>query len=75
MRTCIFGGPRTGKSTLAQNMSGGRGMPRVHHTDDLIELLEWSEVSRTVVARTRRADAQTGRDGQGLPQGLERDRA
>jgi len=41
-RICIIGGPRTGKTTLANTMSN------VLHTDDLIELFDWSGVSEHV---------------------------
>lgn len=41
-RICIIGGPRTGKTTLANTMSN------VLHTDDLIGQFDWSGVSEFV---------------------------
>ncbi len=45
-RIAIAGGPRTGKTTLAQSL----WMPgdKVLHTDDLIHLHLWSEASQVV---------------------------
>jgi hypothetical protein len=41
-RTCIIGGPRTGKTTLSGTMS------HVLHTDDLIGQFDWSGASKHV---------------------------
>lgn len=46
-RLVIVGGPRTGKTTLAAELVGTRGLTRVRHTDDLIEL-GWSEASQRI---------------------------
>jgi len=43
MRIVIAGGPRTGKTTLAEALSFETGVP-IYHTDDLIDL-GWSEAS------------------------------
>jgi adenylate kinase family enzyme len=48
MRTCIFGGPRTGKTTLAVEMVGRRRLTPVRHTDDLIGVLDWSGQSHRI---------------------------
>lgn len=42
MRTLIIGGPKTGKTTLAEQVAAGRP---VRHTDDLITDHAWSEAS------------------------------
>lgn len=44
MRIVIAGGPRTGKTTLANELAGERGQT-AKHTDDLISL-GWSEASQ-----------------------------
>jgi len=43
VRVVIAGGPRVGKTTLADKLGG-----RVMHTDDLIGEADWSECSRIV---------------------------
>lgn len=53
MRICITGGPRTGKTTLAADLSAiprivGGAAHLVRHTDDLIHL-GWSEASAAVL--------------------------
>jgi hypothetical protein len=62
MRTCIYGGPRTGKTTLALALGEERNamkadddgtwhpakVTRVRHTDDLMSGLAWSEVSQKI---------------------------
>jgi hypothetical protein len=49
MRTCIFGGPRTGKTTLAARLEGPAvDAAPVRHTDDLIGHLPWSGVSQVI---------------------------
>lgn len=46
-RLVIAGGPRTGKTTLADSMAGQRNLVALH-TDDLIEGHSWSEASTMV---------------------------
>lgn len=46
MRVLILGGPRTGKTTLAESFGVAIGCP-VRHTDDLLGG-QWSEVSEEV---------------------------
>lgn len=43
-RIIIAGGPRSGKTTLSETYKD----VIVHHTDDLIEMFEWSEASDRV---------------------------
>lgn len=43
-RICITGGPKTGKTTMANRMSLG-ATPDVRHTDDLIASHDWSAAS------------------------------
>lgn len=43
-RIVIGGGPRTGKTTLAEDMGGGVTIA-VRHTDTLIEDRKWEEIS------------------------------
>lgn len=47
MRIIVAGGPRTGKTTLADRLGRDLGMP-VRHTDDLIDSHSWSEASEAV---------------------------
>lgn len=61
-RIVIVGGPRTGKTTLADRLGGEaddatyarlsprarRKHTRVRHTDDLIRMLAWSEASQAI---------------------------
>lgn len=49
-RICITGGPRTGKTTLAERLGAELGHGRfVRHTDALLQLhLGWSESSEAV---------------------------
>jgi len=51
VRLLITGGPKTGKTTLANNF---KGCP-VYHTDDLIEL-GWSEQSRQIMRWLNKPD-------------------
>lgn len=44
MRTLIAGGPRTGKTTLANELAAGLGIS-ARHTDDLIWRASWGEDS------------------------------
>jgi hypothetical protein len=44
-RVAIAGGPRTGKTTLSQRVTGRT----VLHTDDLIGKFEWSQLSEEIV--------------------------
>lgn len=46
-RILVAGGPRTGKTTLADALAAGLGV-EARHTDDLIDKLEWSELSAEV---------------------------
>ncbi len=46
-RILIAGGPRSGKTTLADSLGKNLNIP-VCHTDDLIGQLEWSEASLAV---------------------------
>jgi hypothetical protein len=47
MRILIAGGPRTGKTTFAAQLSDASGAP-VRHTDDLVGKLDWSAASAEV---------------------------
>lgn len=47
MQVLITGGPRTGKTTLADRLGAKLGIP-VRHTDDLVGQLSWSEASEEV---------------------------
>jgi broad-specificity NMP kinase len=47
MKDIILGGPKTGKTTLANELGEQTGRP-VFHTDDLIPHMEWSELSEYV---------------------------
>lgn len=47
MRIAIIGSPRAGKTTLALELMASTGLP-VHHTDGLVGLMAWSEVSAEV---------------------------
>jgi hypothetical protein len=47
MRVLIAGGPRTGKTTLAEQLAAVSGAP-VRHTDDLVGKLDWSAASSEV---------------------------
>lgn len=49
MRIAIAGGPRCGKTTLAEKLAERHGIETVLHTDDLIGSLSWSEASARVV--------------------------
>jgi adenylate kinase family enzyme len=49
VRIAIIGSPRAGKTTLALELMAATGLP-VHHTDGMVGLMAWSEVS-TEVAR------------------------
>lgn len=51
MRICITGGPKTGKTTLANKIAdeyGDHTGTTVGHTDDLIATHEWSSASEEV---------------------------
>lgn len=48
-RILILGGPRVGKTSLAERLFVELGHP-VRHTDDLIDAHKWSEASDEVVA-------------------------
>ena len=48
LRVAIAGGPCCGKSTLAERMRGRVDAPEVQHTDDLVDVLQWSEASAEV---------------------------
>lgn len=51
MRICITGGPKTGKTTLANRLAdeyGDHTGTTVGHTDDLIETHDWSAASLEV---------------------------
>jgi hypothetical protein len=49
-RILIAGGPGTGKSTLSRQLATRMGLDHhaIHHTDDLMGVLEWSEASAEV---------------------------
>ncbi len=47
MRILIVGGPRTGKTTLAESMALD-SRANLRHTDDLIGVLDWSAASAEV---------------------------
>lgn len=46
-RIIVAGGPRTGKTTLADRLAAGLGIT-ARHTDDLIGTLDWSASSAEV---------------------------
>jgi Fe-S cluster assembly ATPase SufC len=50
MRMLITGGVGSGKTTLSQQVRGSVGADYVRHTDDLIDTMEWSEVSAHVAS-------------------------
>jgi adenylate kinase family enzyme len=47
VRVLVIGGPKVGKTTLADKLGAHRGWP-VRHTDDLIGKLDWSAASEEV---------------------------
>lgn len=49
-RVAIGGGPKTGKSTLSLSVARELELDplAIHHTDDLVGVLEWSEASAQV---------------------------
>ncbi len=63
MRIVVIGGPRTGKTTIASELSSQLEIPRVWHTDDLIGKHGWSEVSRV-------ASTWLDRDGPWIAEGV-----
>jgi hypothetical protein len=52
MRILILGGPKTGKTTLAnkigERMKLAISPPRIRHSDELIGKLDWSDSSKAV---------------------------
>lgn len=48
-RICITGGPRTGKTTLAEYIGNALHIQNVRHTDDVMHL-GWSAASEAVAA-------------------------
>lgn len=53
MKTVIFGGPKTGKTTLSNKIANG--VP-VYHGDDLIGQFGWSEASEQIALWLDRED-------------------
>jgi hypothetical protein len=66
-RILITGGPKTGKTTLAKQLSAQCGEPL--HTDDLIGQLSWSEASAKV-AEWMREPAPWIIEGVAIPRAL-----
>ncbi len=48
MKTLIAGGPKTGKTTLSNQLSANGGACVVRHCDDLIGKYDWSEASEEI---------------------------
>ena len=50
MKIAICGGPRTGKSTLAQKLRQELPLTYVSHSDDLIGQMEWWAISEKIAS-------------------------